>query len=179
MDLQKPFILIFLLKWKTNQYYVAFIVHLKLSGWDHIIWITDNLLTILQVGVQGSSPELLSVDREINVPQSCIFSKHFVSRTSLVYAFFPFRWMSMLSGHLSLDFPIGLFPFIFTFQPSALTLPLSSGHGQIIEVSSYWLLWTICSILFFLYVFISLSDPSGEALCHFDNFHVCCCNLLL
>ena len=72
-----------------------------------------SLLTILQVGVQGSSPELLSVDQAINVLQSFRFSKHFVSRTSFSDVFFPFRWLSMLSSHLSL--PLGLFLFIVYF----------------------------------------------------------------
>ena len=70
-----------------------------------------SLPTILQVGVQGSSPQLLSI--LINVVQSCLFSKHLVSRTSFSDVFFPFRWLSMLSSHLSLDLPLGLFPFIF------------------------------------------------------------------
>ena len=62
-------------------------------------------------GAQGSSPEFLSVDREISVIQSCLFSKHFVRRTSFRDVFFPFCWRSMLSSHIV--FPLGLFPFIF------------------------------------------------------------------
>ena len=73
-----------------------------------------HLLTILQVGAQGSYPVLLSVDRDINVLESCLFSKYFVSRTSFRDVFFPFRWLSM-SSHLSLGLPLGLFPFIFNF----------------------------------------------------------------
>ena len=51
---------------------------------------TCSLLTILQARAQGSSPlnaspELMSVDREINVLQSCLLSKHFVSKTSFRY----------------------------------------------------------------------------------------------
>ena len=99
------------------------------------------LLSILQVGVQGSSPELLSVDREINVLHSSLFSKHFGSITSFWYyqkeviepkwlrwldnidshlkgnntydVLFSFRWLSMLSSHLSLGLPLGLFIFVF------------------------------------------------------------------
>ena len=41
-------------------------------------------------GAQGSSPEFLSGDREINVLQSCLFSKHFVRRTSFKDVFYPF-----------------------------------------------------------------------------------------
>ena len=65
----------------------------------------------LLLGAQGSSPEFLSVDREITVLQSCLFSKHFVRRTSFKYVFFPFWLRSMLSSHVV--FPLGLFPFIF------------------------------------------------------------------
>ena len=43
-------------------------------------WLGAHLVTILQIGVQGSYPELLSVDQEINVLQSFRFSKHFVSK---------------------------------------------------------------------------------------------------
>ena len=35
-------------------------------------------------GAQGCSPEFLSGDREINVLQSCLFSKHFFPRTSFI-----------------------------------------------------------------------------------------------
>ena len=73
----------------------------------------SHLLTIVQIGAQGSSPELLSVDREINFPQYCLLLKHFVSRTSFIDVFFLFEWLSMLSGRLSLGLPLGLFPFIF------------------------------------------------------------------
>ena len=53
-------------------------------------------------GAQGSSPEFLSVDREINVLQYCLFSKHFVRWTSFRDVFFPFWWRSMLTSHPSL-----------------------------------------------------------------------------
>ena len=75
--------------------------------------LTAHLLTILQVGVQESSPELLSLDQEISVLPSFRFSKHFVPRTSFNDVFFPFRWLSMLNSHLSLGLPLGIFPFIF------------------------------------------------------------------
>ena len=39
----------------------------------------ESLLAVLQAGAPESPPELLSVDREINVIQSCVLSKHFVS----------------------------------------------------------------------------------------------------
>ena len=71
-----------------------------------------HLLTIFHVGAQESSPDRLSVDREINILQSCLFSKHFVSFSDV---FFPFRWLLMLSSHLSLGLPLGVFPFIFNF----------------------------------------------------------------
>ena len=87
-----------------------------------------HLLTILQVGVQGSSPELLSLDREINILQSFRFSKHFVSRTS-------FRDELLLSGGyrccLATLVLVFSFPSSLTSpQPSALTLLVSSWHGQ-------------------------------------------------
>ena len=63
---------------------------------EFIVQVSDrtcpaNLLTILQVGAQGSSPELLSFDREINVLQSCLFLKLFVPRTSFRDVFFSFQ----------------------------------------------------------------------------------------
>ena len=70
-----------------------------------------SLLTPLLLAAQRSSPEFLSVDREITVLQSCLFSKHFVRRTSFKDVFFPSWWLSMLSSHVV--FPLGLFPFIF------------------------------------------------------------------
>ena len=51
------------------------------------------------------------VGRENNVLQSCLFSKHFVRRTSFRDVFYPFYWRSMLSSHVV--FPLGLFPFVF------------------------------------------------------------------
>ena len=46
-----------------------------------------------------------------------IFSvlKTYFSRTSFSDVFFPFRWLSMLSSHLSIGLPLALFPFIFNF----------------------------------------------------------------
>ena len=52
---------------------------------------------------------------EINVLKSCIFLKHFVLRISFRDLLLPFMWLSMLSGHISLDLPRSVFPFIFTF----------------------------------------------------------------
>ena len=82
-----------------------------------------HLLTILQIGIQGSSPELLAVDREINILQYCLFSKHVVSRTSFSHVFFPFRWPSMFSSHISIGLPRGLVPFVFNFT---ITLSVDS-----------------------------------------------------
>ena len=109
------------------------------------------LLIILQVGVQGSSPEPLSVDREICL-QSCLISKHFVSRTSFSdVLFFPFQWLWMLSSHLSLGLPLCLFPFIFNF-----TTTLNIDSPSFFMVKSLWYILvdyflTMGSILLYLY----------------------------
>ena len=96
-----------------------------------------SLLTTLQVADEGPSPEFLSVDREINVLQSCLFSKHSFLRTSFRDVFFPFWWRSMLSSHLSLGLLLVSFTSSLTASaPWALTLPLSSWQGQTIEVCS-------------------------------------------
>ena len=78
----------------------------------HWLLYIAHMLTILLVGAQASSPELLS---EISFLQSSQFSKHFAPVTSFSDVFFPFRWLSMLSIHLSLGLPLGLFPFLFNF----------------------------------------------------------------
>ena len=45
--------------------------------------------------------------------QSFLFSKQFVPRTYFRDVIFPLRGLSLLSSHLSLGLPLGLFPFIF------------------------------------------------------------------
>ena len=90
------------------------VFNVRLICTDILYYPVAHLLTILQIGVQGSSPELLSVDQEISVLQSCLFSKHFASRTSFIGVFFPFRWLSMLSSHLIIGLPPGLFSLYLT-----------------------------------------------------------------
>ena len=62
---------------------------------------------------------VMSVCREINLLHSRNIS--FQAR----YVLFPFRWLSMLSSHLSLGLPRGLFPFILKFI-TTLTIDYSS-----------------------------------------------------
>ena len=117
--------------------------------------IPAHLLTIFQVGDQGSSQELLSVDQEINVLQYCLFSKHFVPMTSFLRdVFFPFRQLSMLSSHLSLGIPPGVFPFIFNFTTtirvaSSALLITWPNHRSVLFLSLEQ--WVAYMILLWLY----------------------------
>ena len=135
----------------------------KLFSVSHVIFCRWSflLLTILHVGVQGSSPELLSVNQYISVLQSCLFSKHFVQRTCFTDVFFlaiHFRWLSILSSHLSLGLPLGLFQSIFSciatlidsssdmVKPSKFVLIDFLNNGQHITMSvclhfSFCLIW--------------------------------------
>ena len=70
---------------------------------------------------------LLSVGRAHSFLPSHFFSKYFVARTSFRGVHFPFQWLSMLSSHLYIGLPLGLFPFIFNFITTiSLTLLLIS-----------------------------------------------------
>ena len=95
---------------------------------------------------QCSSPEFLSVDREINVLQSCLFSKHFDRRTSFKDLFFPFWWRSMLSSHVV--FPLGLFHFIFNcittliIESSSLLMTMPNHRSLFLSIT-----WTMGSLL--------------------------------
>ena len=119
----------------------------------------------------------MSVDRLFNDLQSCLFSKHFVSRTYFRYVFSPFRWISMLSSHISLGLSLGLFPFIFNFITTLsvdsssliMTLPLNR--------SLFWLITSTMGITLSVQISISLFVPSDNPFYHCDNLHVCCCNL--
>ena len=92
---------------------IKLLSHICAHAWQALACITTaHLLTILQVGVQWSSPELLWVGPENNFLQSCLFSKHVVARTSFRDVLFPFRWLLMLSSHLSFVLLRGIFPFI-------------------------------------------------------------------
>ena len=105
-----------------------------------------SLFTTLQGGAQGSSPESLLVDREINVLQSCQFSKHFVPRTSFRYMSFPFWWRSMLSSHVV--FLLGLSPFIFncmttlSIDSSSLLMTRPNHRSLFLSIT-----WTMDSLL--------------------------------
>ena len=93
----------------------------------------------LLLGAQRSSPEFLSVDREINILQSCLFSKHFFRRTSFKYVFFPFWWRSMLSSHVV--FPLGLFPVIFncittlSIDSSSLLMTMPNHRSKFLSIT--------------------------------------------
>ena len=131
-------------------------------------------LTILQIGVQGSSPELLSVDQEINVLQCLRFSKHFVSRTSFSDVFFSFRWLSMLSSHLSLGLPLGLFPFRWlSMLSSHLSLGLPLGlfpFRWLSMLSSHLSLGLPLGLVPFIFNFITtLSVDSSSVLMTWPN----------
>ena len=85
-------------------------------------------------------------------PESSPLSKHFVPRTSFSDVFFPFRWLSMLSSHLSLGLPLGLFPVIFNFittlsVDSSFLLVTWPNHPSLFLLIT----WTKGSILLCLY----------------------------
>ena len=113
-----------------------------------------HLLTILHVGAQRSSPELLSLDREINVLQTCLLKKKNSFEDFFQCCVLSSRWLSMLSSHLSLGLPLGLCPFIFdgiatlsvnfsSVRPRDMTKPskfvlidyLNNGHHVVIGMA--------------------------------------------
>ena len=84
-----------------------------------VVYVSAHLLPSQDMSspAQGSSPELLSLDREISVLQTFLFSKHFASMTSFKEVLFSFK----LSSHISIGISLGLFSFIFNF---ITTLPV-------------------------------------------------------
>ena len=76
----------------------------------------DRLLTILQVGAHGSSPEFLPVDQE-TMSSSLVY---FISRTAFKDVVFPFTWLAMSSSHLIIDLPLGLFTYISNFNTTII-----------------------------------------------------------
>ena len=105
---------------------------------EFIVQVSDrtcpaNLLTIPQVGAQGYSPELLSFDREINVLQSCLFSKHFVPRTSFRDVLF------FLSGgyRCCLAPLVSVFLLISFPSPLTITVPSPGLPGQCLMMLEY------------------------------------------
>ena len=114
-------------------------------------------------GAQGSSQEFPSIDREINVLQYCLFSKHFVRRTSFRDVFFPFWWRSMLYSHLSLGLLLISFHSALTAsQHWALTLSSSSLLMTRPNHRSLFLsiAWTMGSIL------VSMIPPERLTIVH-------------
>ena len=103
----------------------------------------------LLLWAQWSTPAFLSVDREINVLQSCLFSKHFVRRTSFKDVFFPFWWRSMLSSHVV--FPLGLFPFLFnwitTLSIDSSSLLMTRPNHRSLFLSITWTMGSLIVIM--------------------------------
>ena len=124
-----------------------------------------------------------SVDQEFNVLPSSRFSKHFVSMTSFSDVFFPLRWLSRLSSHLSLGLPLGLFPivyiFITTLRVDSSSLLVTWPNHRSLFLS---LTWTIGSILLCWYMssflFLSHLVTPFTILITFMSAVVICCSSL-
>ena len=129
--------------------------------------------------MQGHSPQLLSLESEINFLQSFRFSKHFISRTSLSDVFFPFRWLSILSSYLNLVFPFFYFPSITTLSvdSSSLLMTWPNHRSLLLLITS-----TMGSMLLCLYrsscLFLSHLVTPCIILITFMYAVVICCSSL-
>ena len=90
--------------------------------------------------------DLLQNSCQVMEKSMCLFSKHFVLRTSFRDVFYPFYWWSMLSSHVV--FPLGLFPFVFN---CITTLSIDSSFLRMTR-SNHWsvflsITWTMDSLL--------------------------------